>query len=447
MARSMPLVGPGGSEQKAEAIVEEAIQTWDGTPLAVLACKSNPPSGAANCQPPPVLPIKRTYDLPRDKHSALRPPPLRYGVGYIFSIRSVFLGGGSLATEEASKLHREMKGAWTLPPGKNEQAHPRRYLRHEGIDAPILMLPYSLVDRLNGKNGVMGFEPPGQAVVRSLVLGPPSPPEPSCVTVPPAAAGPGPDYVRAVDRAAPNETLRVFVAPMVGFDFASRHRVFDDAKTADTVIRGGLLDVELADPDKKGPRFPVAIIKRSTGFNGERLVYRREVGWPQSIQNKDNDTDGLGATIFRPETPAKREPAHGYLPDPAAERVSFRLRICGADNYLKGDICVDLYAPEKNVKYPNALPVAVTVTKRAVRTQLAAKIGDVMTGNLQAILRLTEDGKILPDSTGKGVRVRHLTIKLAPGEEFDLEATCLPTSKKLSMRECLRPSLGTRPTS
>ncbi len=432
MARLMPLVGPGGGEQKVEAIVEEAIQTWDGTPLAALACKGTPPpKGSTICEPPPVLPIKRAYDLPRDKHSALRPPPLRYGVGYIFGIRSVFLGGGSPSADEAGKLHREMKGAWTLPPGTNGQVRPRRYLRHEGINAPILMLPYSLVDHLNGKNGIMGFEPPGQAIVRSRVPPPQVPPEPNCVVAPPAAAQPGPDYVAAADRAAPNETLRVFVAPMVGFDFASRHRVFDDAKTADAVTRGGLLDVELADPDGKGPRFPVAIVKRNTGFKGERLVYRREAGWPQSIQAKDNDTDGLGATIFHPKAAVKRAPAHGYLPDPAAQRMSFRLRICGADNYLKGDICVDLYAPDHNVKYPNSLPVAVTVSKRGSRPDLAAKITDVMTGNLQTIYRLTEDGKILPDSAGRGVRVRHLAIQLAPGEEFDLEATCLPTSKKL----------------
>jgi hypothetical protein len=146
MARSMPLVGPSGTGQMVEAIVEEAIQTWDGTPLAALACKTSSPSQPAKCQPPPVLPIKRAYDLPRDKHSAMRPPPLRYGVGYLFSIRSVFLGGSSPTTEEASKLHREMKGAWTLPRGTNDHVSPRRYLRHEGIAAPILMLPYSLVD-------------------------------------------------------------------------------------------------------------------------------------------------------------------------------------------------------------------------------------------------------------------------------------------------------------
>ncbi len=432
MARSMPLVGPSGSAQNVEAIVEEAIQTWDGTPLAALACKADSSGGNPACDlPPPVLPIKRTYDLPHDKQLGLRPPPLRYGVGYIFSIRSVFLGGGSPTAAEAGTLHQEMLGAWTLPPGRNKQAHPRRYLRHEGIDAPILMLPRWLVEKRYGKNDVMGFEPPGHAVVRSRVVAPPPPGAPNCVVPQLATKDPGPDYVPAIDRAAPDETLRVFVAPMVGFDFASRHRVFDDAKTADTVIRGGLLDVDFGDPDHKGPRFPVGVIKRNTGFNGERLIYSRKGGWPRAGELKEEDTDGLGATLFSPQSKATRAPAQGYLPDPAAQRMSFRLRVSGADNYLDGDLCVDLYK-DKDVTYPNALPVAVTIKKVGPRKELATKVSDVISGDLQKISRLDKHGKFRTDASGVGVRVRHLTIELAPGEQFDVEVTCLPTPKKLS---------------
>ncbi|MET4072471.1 hypothetical protein ABID58_007300 [Bradyrhizobium sp. S3.2.6] len=424
MARSMPtLTADGQGDQKSrpvEAVVEEAIQTWDGTPLAVLARKSG---GSTSCETS-VLPIKRAYDLPRESLSHLRPPPLRYGVGYIFGIRSVFLGGGSPTIDEARQLYDDKQGALTLPPSENCKPRPRQYLRHEGIDAPILMLPSALVVKQNGKSDVMGFEPPGQAIVRSLTPSDPVPP-----------GEPSPGYIGVADRVEPHETLRVFVAPMVGFDFASRHRVFDDTKTAAAILRGGLLDVDF---DEEKPRFPVAVVKRNPGFNGEKLVYRREIGWPSAV--KDPDSDGLGATVFKPRPPANRKPAHGYLPDPAAQTMSLRLRICGADNYLEGDVLVDLYG--KGITYPHALPLAVTVKKCPTRTALAKKITDVVTGDGTAIMRLGENGKVVPDSTGKGVRVRHLTILLAPAEQFDLEVTCLPTCSKLTEWFSLPETIG-----
>jgi hypothetical protein len=253
LARTMPLLGPesdgDADKRNVEAVVEEAIQTWDGTPLGVLARKNV----QSKCETA-LLPVKRAYDLPREQHSHLRPPPLRYGVGYVFAMRSVFLGGGSPMIEEAARFHHEQKGAWTLPPGAGDKAQPRHYLRHEGIDAPILMLPSYLATKVHG---AMGFEAPGQATIRTLK--PTDQPHQESCVVPPSQQTPsGPPYVPAKDRAYPDKTVRIFIAPMVGFDFASRHRVFDHAKNAEAALRGGLLDVEL---DEEKPRFPVAIVK------------------------------------------------------------------------------------------------------------------------------------------------------------------------------------------
>src|SRR5262249_23752694 len=91
VSRSMPIVGDQASNSdgsgNVEAVVEEAFQSWDGTPLATLVCRST-----ANGSGSEVLPVKRAYDLPTSDFPDLRPPPLRYGVGYVFSIRSEFLG-------------------------------------------------------------------------------------------------------------------------------------------------------------------------------------------------------------------------------------------------------------------------------------------------------------------------------------------------------------------
>ncbi|HJZ22087.1 MAG TPA: hypothetical protein VJ226_14080, partial [Bradyrhizobium sp.] len=324
MARSMPIVGDQGSNpdgsRNVEAVVEEAFQSWDGTPLAALACKST-----ANGSGSEVLPVKRAYDLPASDFPNLRPPPLRYGVGYIFSIRSEFLGGGSPSLEEATRWHESQRGKMTLPPSDDKGLKPHRFLRHEAIDAPILMLPEHLI---TGSNGQMGFESPGRAVVRTATAAD-KPGEAD-------ANAPGPDYITPAQRARPDSTMRVFIAPRAGLDFCARHGVFDNPATAAQRLGGGLLDAEFY-VGQKVQGFPVAVVKRNTGFNADRLIYRRDPGTPG--QTKDGDT--LGATIFHPLTAAvKREAGRGYLPDPVAEVMSLRLRSAGSDKYLAGDVSV-----------------------------------------------------------------------------------------------------------
>jgi hypothetical protein len=427
VARSMPIAGDGGSdtESNVEAVVEEAFQSWDGTPLAALACKPS-----ANGSGSKVLPVKRAYDLPDSNFPDLRPPPLRYGIGYIFSIRSEFAGGGSPSVDEAASWHAAQDGKMTLPPSdKDKVAKPRRFLRHESIGAPILMLPDHLV---KGTNGAMGFEPPARAVVRTATA--PDKPFPGEINT----SAPGPDYIEPAQRAHPDTTMRVFVAPIAGMDFCARHGVFDDPGTARQRLGGGLLDVEFyTDPKKLG--FPVAVVKENTGFNADRLIYRRESGRPGV---KPSDSEGLGATIFHPQAPAKREGGRAYLPDPAAETMSLRLRVTGSDKYLKGDVCVELYPSAMDKDYPHTLPVVVTVEKtNKQRAKPAASVTDVLQGKPKEIVRLREGGVIGPDS-GAGVRVRHLRVVVAPGEQFDLEATCLPSEAKLAEWFSLPEAMG-----
>lgn len=430
VARSMPIVGDQESNadgsRNVEAVVEEAFQSWDGTPLAALACKS-----MANGSGSTVLPVKRAYDLPASDFPDLRPPPLRYGVGYIFSIRSEFLGGGSPSLDEAARWHEAQGGKTTLPPSDNEGLRPRRFLRHEAIDAPILMLPDHLV---TGSNGEMGFESPDWAVVRTATA-----PD-KLVRGETDASAPGPDYIGPAQRARPDSTMRVFIAPRASLDFCARHGVFDNPGTARQRLGGGLLNVEFH-VDTKVQAFPAAVVKRNTGFDGERLIYRRELGLPGATP--DNG-DSLGATIFHPlMTSAKREGGRAYLPDPAAETMSLRLRVTGSDKYLKGDVLVGLYPKGLDSDYPNTLPLVVTMERISKqRPKPAESVTEVLLGDPKEIVRIRERGVLVPDSSGAGVRVRHLRVVLALGEKFDLEATCLPSEAKFAEWFSLPEAMG-----
>jgi hypothetical protein len=430
VARSMPIVGEQGSSsdgsRNVEAVVEEAFQSWDGTPLAALASKST-----ANDSGSPILHFQRAYDLPTSDFPSLRPPPLRYGVGYIFSIRSEFLGGGSPSLEEATTWHAAQSGKMTLPPSDDTGLKPRHFLRHEAIAAPLLMLPDHLI---TGSNGEMGFEPPGQAVVRTATT-------PDMLAPGETDANPpGPDYIEPAQRARPDSTMRVFIAPRAGLDFCARHGVFDNPSTAKRRLGGGLLDVEFH-VDAKVQAFPVAVVKRNTGFNADRLIYRREPGSPGSTPG---DGDSLGATIFHPQTNlSKREGGRAYLPDPAAETMSLRLRVSGSDKYLKGDVLVELYPNGVDTDYPNTLPLVVTVEKiNKQRPKPADLVTEVLLGDPKATVRMREKGVLLPGSSGAGVRARHLRVVLAPGEKFDLEATCLPSKAKLAGWFALPEAMG-----
>lgn len=432
VSRSMPIVGEqesGSSDSRnVEAVVEEAFLSWDGTPLAALTCKST-----ANGSGSEVLPVKRAYDLPTSDFPGLRPPPLRYGVGYVFSIRSEFLGGGSPTLDEASRWHEAQRGKTTLPPSDDKGTKkPRRFLRQEAIAAPILMLTDNLV---TGSNGEMGFESPARAVVRTAT--------PADKLAPGEANENqhGPDHVKLVDRAQPESTMRVFIAPRAGIDFCARHGVFDNAATALQRLGGGLLDVEFH-VDKKVQAFPVAVITRNTGFNADRLIYSRA---PGRVSSPLEDGDALGATIFHPlRAPVKREGGRSYLPDPAAEAMSLRLRVTGSDKYLKHDVLLELYQNGVDADYPNALPVMVTVEKvNAQRAKPAELVTDVLLGDPKAIVRIREGGQWEPDTPGAGgVRARHLRVMLAPGEQFDLEATCLPSKMKLAQWFSLPENIG-----
>lgn len=406
VTRSMPLLGVNDADvgtRQVEAIADEAIVTWDGTPLAALARQD---SDENKPHEGPKLPFTRSYSLEVDGSS--RPPPLRYGIGYAFAMRSVFVGGGS----PPAAVHRTGDGSNALPPAVMVAGKPvparKRFLRHESIDAPPILLPKHIAEET--KVSVMGFEISDRVALRSIETPAVQPKE-------------LPDrYVVPKDRARPNHSMRIFVAPSVALDTAIRHRKLDHNGL--DVLRGGLRNV-LYDPANDG--FPLVVTEQAAEFNGDLALVSRII--VQNATNADAKDKKQGATVFVPggvnPTPSGKM---GYLPDPAAENMVVRLRIRGSDRYLTGSWITPLYDKAKNITYPHALPLAVSIEKLPTQRPVPARAcSEILLGDPKATRKLAQNGTF-----GSGVEVRHLTVRLAPGEDFDMEVVCLPESKTLA---------------
>ena len=363
LARALPVAGaPAGDKQTlVESVVEEAYLAWGGAPMAALACRAE--EGAT--KGPRVMPLARAYDLPGKGGGALRPPPARFSYPYLFSQRAQFLGGGGPSRAEAEKIRKQRPKAFLPNDGAN--AKPKKFLRHEAIAAPVLLLPATLVSgkRQNEKQvGPMGYEAPSAAMLRSVIAGDRA----SDYPAPP----PGPPDIPAAARASEKSTFRVLVAPQAGLDFCARHSVFDHADKPNELLKGGLGNVrfliedvpDLHDKNIKHEHrgFPVATVRRNEGFNADPLIYRREIGGTGA-----GDGDALGGAVFEslaaPDKNPRRGGGHGYLPDPAARCMSLRLRAADSDVYLDGDLSVPLYDDKYASGFPNPLPVLIEVRK------------------------------------------------------------------------------------
>lgn len=416
-ARLMPLVhAAGGGERQVEAVPEEAVFSWDGTPAGALTEAGAGAEGAGQ-----EMPFRRRMEPPSMTGSgrALCPAPLRFGAPYLFRWRSFFLGGGSPPLRTA--MTGESAGRAMLPPAIDGKAAPRRFLRHENIAPPVLLLPQHLATL---DYGPMGFEQADQAIVRSAVAADPR----ARGSEPPS---PGPAYMPLSQRTQPAETMRVFVVPEVAPEMVERHGRLDDASTAGAVRRGGLLDVTFdpADrsrtPERKATGFPTVLTRSAQGFGLDPVPYARVL--------HRGDGERIGIPVFEPggrnATPAG---GIGYLPDPAAEEYCVRLRVQRSGRYLAGGVTVQVYDAGAGIAYPHALPLVVTVRREErERPQPAVQIDEVIEGGV-ALHWMAPTGRISPSRPRNGTRVRHVVVKLCRGEDFALEVTCIPKPALLS---------------
>lgn len=418
-ARFMPMPL---TPQHFEVVAEEAIYTWDGTPAGVLT-----DAGVGNRAQPSLLPFGRVLDLPgvEPTDGKLRPPPLRFGVPYVFRFRSMFLGGGSPgpATPETTASMTDFS---TVPAALNGTVRPRRFLRHEKISAPVLMLPKRLAQL---RRAQMGYEQADQAIIRSWNS---------------EAAGLNEisegeiikgEYVDANIRTTPSESMRVFVAPEAPLELVVRHGMLDKGN-ATAIRRGGLTDVtfapapiaaKLSDPPRITPSgFPVAITTRRDTLDSEGAIYRRRV-------DAAEDSDQRGIPVFEPGgINSTKDGAVGYLPDPAVDSYCIRARIRGSDRYLDGQVLVPLY---RGSSYPHALPLVITLEKLGKN---ARNVRETHPTHISGIAKpatpvwFADSGEFSSSKPLNGTRVQRVRIELYPGEDFDLEVTCLPSASMLA---------------
>lgn len=409
--------------QAYEAITEEAIFQTDGSPAIVA------PHPKRNCDANSERsPFTRVYRPSTTRDGTYAPPAHYYGVPYIYRFSSVFIGGGSPDVDEATCSASACDNV-TIPPGIEGVAAPFRFLRHESILSPLVLLPSHLAKmRLLER---MGYEQVDQAIVRSGQTRDPIPDTSQSAHTSPV--------IGLQERLAPSSTIRVFVPPQASLETVQRHRMLDRSKQEDErVLRGGLLDVVWTpvDPAKQDskPRasgFPTVVTERAQSLTPEKALYNR------SILNGDVEDREGGIPVFEPVSGKRPDPAarrfkgtHGYLPDPAISTYSIRARIPGSRRYLSGHESVNLYGDRRR-DYPNFLPLVVEIKIRAgLRASPAQNFASIKASPVERRW-LSPDGKI-GTKAGNGAEVQYLSIALHESEEFELEVACLPSKETLA---------------
>ncbi|MBY5482085.1 hypothetical protein HFO84_32895 [Rhizobium leguminosarum] len=419
-ARIMPKPRTEGeATQSYEAVAEEAIFLWDGTPVSVLTDRG----GDETKSTPSGLPFVRELDLPGRAidEAKYRPPPLRFGVPYVFRFRSTFIGGGSPEPEAVSDDETIIP---TQPSGSSARVG-RRFLRHDSIASPILLLPRHLASK---PHGPMGFEPLGEAIIRSWNS------ESSDLFDIYQPEVVKPTYVEGSDRTKPASTIRVFVPPEAPLDLVTRHGKLDSEKPAD-IRKGGLLDIAYTPRENHGRSFedselnpvpsgfPVAVSTRLDALDPDGVIYQRTIF---------NDPGKRGAPVFDPSgVNTTTEGQVGYLPDPAIEAYCLRAKVRDGDRYLAGHISVKLY---DGTTYPHALPLVVKIARheKRVRVPPSATINDLRLAS--RLTTIDADGNIPAAKGNKGARVQLVELALCRGEDFTLEVSCLPGEVEFEKR-------------
>jgi hypothetical protein len=411
-----------------EAVIEEMVAIWDGTPLSVYAgpdpVKFNEQTKPSKEEP--LLPFHQSFSLDGIVN---RPPPLRYGQRYRFGLRPVYLGGGSRSAVEAANLCYQNQGFCT--PG-GEAA--RRFVRHEPIGAPYVLLPYTQINDTLAPE--MDYDRADAVILRSSI-GPAADQVDDPVN--------GRPYVRPDKRVGRATAIRILVPPQSTHDEVLRAGKFDAAfkkeKTAVKKIqKGGLLNLAFGvdptlEPEKHGT-FPVATVEEKHAFGHDPTRISRGFAFPKAVLSDTPITDSKGTAIYIPKEKIGNYVRKEYLPDPHADTLVLRLRHRDTGQYLGGYREVPLYNADKGHVYPDALPTVVKFNK--VQRPPSANVitfDDVATETVYTCYDGVKFGKV-------GQHVHLVEFNLSPADDFELEACYLPRKEILARQFAITEMAG-----
>lgn len=367
----------------------------------------------------PVVELSKAEDLQVSQHISVPGnkslPPLRFGWPYRFGLRRTFLGGGGPRLDDARALYDQPD-----VPFPRLGAPAERYLRHEPVAKPVVMLA------------------PG-----SPASGPGDPQTAAQMQVGTVAARTG--TTRMV-----RQTSRVLLVPPVPFTFAELHDVF----TGDGNVERGEIRVGL-------PQDPDSVQGMPGG--GFQVTARRQVfqtlpvnAPPQGLVNAILESDTTGGQTAAVSSSAQPIPrfrirALGeerevrqmpYYPDPAACFLVLRLAHPGRPLWLDEPPLVIRVRAGHGVaggaRWPDVMPVKVDLlATNELRGRRLSADGIV---ELQGPIADTGPfaGMVPP-----AVSVQSITVRLAPGEEALLRAWFVPSVEDLeSWFDVLRCSSG-----
>ncbi|AMB44850.1 hypothetical protein [Methylobacterium sp. AMS5] len=411
---------PEGKGQRA--YVDETVANWLGAPLGIDP-EADEIALREGCAP---LRLSQTYSLAPPAGwtagAAWQIPRLVLGAGYYMRMRAVLAGG--IVRGGGPGLGDDVAPHLAIP---NETAGPRRHLRHERIEAPLVSTPQPMLERpLDGVRD--GLRETGTSVIlRSRRQS---------------------DGTMAVDP--PHaRSVRVVVPPGVSATFADEHKqalsaveaviAFQDERVGSWMgPRDGMRDVDFDHARAGG--FPVWTFDAGTAG-----ALDDGVGFGQPFSPKAN-----GDSVFRPRT-VDRPRRLPYHPDPMAEYLVIQVRDEAGKPLADRPLVVPVRP--RGVTAPDVRPVAIEFVAQPVSSKtttsskgdavlgLEAEDGTMMHADAAlsvakrpALFTLDAAGRLLRGTprAGVSVGVSRVEVRLPPGTVADVVIWCLPTATNLA---------------
>jgi len=326
-------------------------------------------------------------------------------------MRAVYQGGvgPSLA---AAKVHYDapvtenqalnlvLPSAHAATSGEDVELPFRRFLRHERLLPPYLLLPASTVLASHGR---MGFENAAHAIVRSFV----------------DKTG---KLLEGHERATPSVVVRYVMPPVVPQSLAVLHGAYDELNAAKIPH-----DVEGVLINPLTGAFPAAEAVEGRGLNSEVYLSGRAPTYcPTSTAETFFATMASlpEKYINKNDLPQQGEEVD-YHVDPLADYYIVAARFAGTREYLKGPpLLVPAVVKVGQSNFRNVAPLKITIERRELK-------GDEKTSNqMRDVLSMGGVPIDIQEVFGKGaakpIKGRSVAVKLLRGDDLEIDVWCIP---------------------